>query len=783
MKTIIAVLFVLLACSAFALTEIVDGITWNFEKRNNGSIIGKMERNYTYGGEIWSAAIPTDTEGDVVIPQQLGGCPVMGVGSSAFQYCTNMTSVVIPNTVTNIGGRAFSMCSISNIVIGASVRIIGTEAFDSCSNLTRVVVPDSVKHIERLAFYKCTQLRSLELNEGLEIIDDNIIVGDSVLKELIVPTTVFRIYDYSFVKNTNDKYSGTYLTRLYFKGNMPEVWDSAFGKECNKVAFYDQSILERMPVYCVEGNESWSSKSFYGATIKNGSVPVSFTVDGNPCLDRGTFAGVDSTLSINCINHSATIYYTLDGTEPTTSSIKYKEPIAAGRYMVKAIAVVPSYPYTITETCDFALGQVQKPSITMIEGSFYLSKSTVALISETENAAIRYTLDGSEPTEKSALYTVPFTIDDTTTVKAKAFKTDWFESETATATFTREWYTVDAPDIMPGDTIFANASQEVSIGCATEGATILYTIDGSDPAVSGHEYKRPFKVYNTCTVRAVAIKYDWKNSEEATATMTRGEPLSAAANLYGYKMGTDAERPWVVDTTVSHDGVSSIRSNGDGSYVQTSVNGKGTLSFWWRAMCEEPGYEWYDHCAFVTGGDTVTRIAGEDTGWVYYSMTFSTLGKHVLRWEYHKDEEGDFYPDCVWVDQVQWVPADGSGYTVTTPEPVPYSWLMQHNLGVAEGDFEAAGNAVNGKMSWGRPMSVWQDYVAGTDPTNLESMLTAKIEMQGGIPLVTWEPNLNTNGDIRVYKVYGSETLEDGGNWQYPTNSLHRFFRVKVEMP
>ena len=47
-------------------------------------------------------------------------------------------------------------------------------------------------------------------------------------------------------------------------------------------------------------------------------------------------------------------------------------------------------------------------------------------------------------------------------------------------------------------------------------------------------------------------------------------------------------------------------------------------------------------------------------------------------------------PDCVWVDQVQWSPADGSGYTLTSPEPVPYSWLRQYNLGVASGDFEAA---------------------------------------------------------------------------------------------
>ena len=43
--------------------------------------------------------------------------------------------------------------------------------------------------------------------------------------------------------------------------------------------------------------------------------------------------------------------------------------------------------------------------------------------------------------------------------------------------------------------------------------------------------------------------------------------------------------------------------------------------------------------------------------------------------------------------------------------------------------------------------------------------------------------DLNTNGIVRIYKVYGSETLENGGDWQYPTNSLHRFFKVTVEMP
>ena len=55
--------------------------------------------------------------------------------------------------------------------------------------------------------------------------------------------------------------------------------------------------------------------------------------------------------------------------------------------------------------------------------------------------------------------------------------------------------------------------------------------------------------------------------------------------------------------------------------------------------------------------------------------------------------------------------------------------------------------------------------------------------MKDGAPIVSWEPDLNTNGVVCTYKVYGSETLENGGNWQYPTNSLHRFFKVNVEMP
>ena len=350
-----------------------------------------------------------------------------------------------------------------------------------------------------------------------------------------------------------------------------------------------------------------------------------------------------------------------------------------------------------------------------------------------------------------------------------------------------------APDIVPAGTVsFPNASQMVTITSDAADATILYTTDGSDPLTNGLEYKRPFSVYNSCTVRAVAVADGVIRSDETTSVLTRAESLSGAANLYGFTMETGGDAPWTVDADVSHDGVSSVRSgtigNNGMTYLLASVRKAGTVTFWWRAACEaadeeegEDGY--YDYGAFIVDDVVVARIAGHDGEWHYVSHEIAKGGKHTLKWEYSKDGATSFAPDCVWLDQVQWIPADGSGFTLTTPEPVPYSWLAEYGLGVAEGDFEAAANAASGKADgMGKPLSVWQDYVAGTDPTNAASRLTAMIEMRGDEPIITWEPNLNTNGDIRTYKVHGKENLTDPA-WTCPTNSLHRFFRVTVEMP
>ena len=82
----------------------------------------------------------------------------------------------------------------------------------------------------------------------------------------------------------------------------------------------------------------------------------------------------------------------------------------------------------------------------------------------------------------------------------------------------------------------------------------------------------------------------------------------------------------------------------------------------------------------------------------------------------------------------------------------------------------------------GRQMAVWQDFVAGTNPTDANDFLRAMIAISNGMPCVSWTPNLNTNEEVRVYMVMGKTNLTDSA-WACPTNAAHRFFKVKVEMP
>jgi hypothetical protein len=100
----------------------------------------------------------TGPGGDVVIPETTNGLSVTGIGAGAFfaNACptvTNISSVTIPGSVTNIGSNAFVGCwSMTNVAISSGVITIGDGAFYFCRSLSSVTIPGSVLEIGPEAF-------------------------------------------------------------------------------------------------------------------------------------------------------------------------------------------------------------------------------------------------------------------------------------------------------------------------------------------------------------------------------------------------------------------------------------------------------------------------------------------------------------------------------------------------------------------------------------------------------------------------------------------------------
>ena len=152
-----------------AATETVDGITWTYTVSGNKA---------TLSGSSSTPCIDKGTTGAITIPSTLGGNPVTGIGNYAFQNCTNLTSVTIPDSVTSIGNFAFSGCKgLTSVTIPNGVKSIGGSAggavFENCVGLTAVTIPDSVTSISIYAFKNCIRLSSMTIGNGVTSIGGN----------------------------------------------------------------------------------------------------------------------------------------------------------------------------------------------------------------------------------------------------------------------------------------------------------------------------------------------------------------------------------------------------------------------------------------------------------------------------------------------------------------------------------------------------------------------------------------------------------------------------------
>ena len=443
-----------------------------------------------------------------------------------------------------------------------------------------------------------------------------------------------------------------------------------------------------------------------------------------------------------------------------------------------------------TLTTVFEVGHFPAtPVITPTDGTILEGTSNVTMSCATEGATIHYTTDGTDPTADSPVYR-RFRVSGRTTVKAIAVK-DGLVSEIAVAEYALGQC---ADPAITAEASFTGSKTSVTLSCATENATIRYTLDGSDPDGNATPYTEPFDVTESCTVKAYATYEGFFDSAIVSFAIEKVWGIGDTMGDPDQSFTTGGDLPFfrVVDTTapLGESMQSGAITHEQSSTMTTTVDGPGTVSFQWKTSCEDSAglYDW-DHAEFEVDGVVVAKLDGETT-WQTASREISGAGPHTLVWRYVKDDmesEGD---DCCWVADFQWTPATTPAYTATqtTPEPVPYAWLRGFYPDLVD-EYDAYETAALATAENG-VNKVWECYVAGLDPTDEDARFMATITMGAdGKPEISHNPPLPAAEEAkREYRILGAETPDAPEQWTDVTDipdldaAGYRFFKVKVRM-
>lgn len=431
------------------------------------------------------------------------------------------------------------------------------------------------------------QINGFTVPAGKALTENITLYGTSPYTDVTVGET-YTLVGYPYINNTTKTFRVTSAT---LKPVAP-TFDTAEGEFSAAFTLHISAGEGTTIYYTTDGSTPTTSSTAYDAeegvailaatttvkaiAVKGGQssdvASITFTYNSvakpNFSIADGTAVYYGTTVTLTTATDDATIYYTTDGSIPTAGSTEYTAPIAIeDDVTIKAITVKGGS--SSVSTASYTLKTPDAPEFSVAAGA--VARNTVVTITSRTGTTIYYTTDGTDPdkAEDSETNSINVTIDAAKTIRAIAVDGALNMSEEASAAYTiaqvaTPTFSVSAGMVTKGST--------VELSTETEGATIYYTRDNSTPTTSSSVYSSAITLNYGQTIKAIAVKDNYINSEVASATYT----ISGGSETLNLTTLSDGNQP----TTINGTDVSYTFSVGTGSIYPQYYSSGSALRFY-----------------------------------------------------------------------------------------------------------------------------------------------------------------------------------------------------------
>ena len=648
-------------CASLASVMIPEGVTVIGADAFRGTSLASVEIPSTVTAIGAGAFAELDLLTELTLPASL-----QSVGDKAFSGCSGLSELVLPSCLTNIGTRAFAgLDKLTAVAIPPSVTVLGAGAFAACPNIQTVSLPGNVATVAAVfpnAY--ATALVSASVTGTAGDLKEGLFEGCAALKSVAVPTCVTNIGSRAF-------------------------------RDCAAVS----------SVTIPEGVTAIGADAFRGTSLASVEIPSTVTAIG-----AGAFAGLDllteltlpaalqsvgdgafadcsrlaslvipagvTELEANVFNGCAALkaVYFLSATAPTVAAETYAgTPEDLVSYVVKGstgwdgLATSKALPQAWPEANGRAIAWWE-PNV--FEVTFLGNGGEPESQGVSETTGATYVMPSEPPVRVGATFAGWWTEPVNGGQVKVTTKVELTRPHTLYAHWRGHVYEI-AFDLNGAAGALSSLSMEYGEAKALPSCTVRRRdFDFAGWALSPDADAADFA--------DGAEVLDLTDEDGATVTLyavwtPRTWTAADCLNAEGLSFASAGDADWTADYETSHDGVASMRSGVLGtapegetvhSTLKTSVTGNGTLSFWWKVICEPSDPETgdlFDYLELTVDGvrpSMVAPIAGDAGDWAFVTVRIEGgAAAHEVSWSFVKDDWDEAaFADVAWVDEVTWTP-------------------------------------------------------------------------------------------------------------------------------